>query len=294
VELGGLEPPTSWVRSKRSNRLNLTYLQDFHARSHQCGAAWICAQFAGFRWSFITSSGPRDETTASPSALAVGGDGPQRSAVQEGVALSARRMRRTVGVGGRSRRLPQCGSCGAGPEGAFRRYASSRRRNARHAWARSRSRLTSRRSFAGVTVPSRSLTSLTADLRPHVGQTDHEGIPSPKAEPHQRDVPGLSRVLRNRRSEVRILSGALPDQENRGHLQGFVPSAHDRLFVARKLVSDSGRFSGALSGAPQTELLGEEHPRARRLHRPDRPPRAATEGNSGSSGAGLIGIRGDE
>jgi hypothetical protein len=204
--LGGLEPPTSWVRSRRSNRLNLTYLQDFHARSHQCGAAWICAQFAGFCWSFITSSGPRDETTASPSALAVGGDGPQRSAVQEGVALSARRMRRTVGVGGRSRRLPQCGSCRAGPEGAFRRYASSRRRNARHAWARSRSRLTSRRSFAGVTVPSRSLTSLTADLRPHVGQTDHEGSrpkrPTPSspdrvacASSERRQCPGSTRPI---------------------------------------------------------------------------------------------------
>jgi hypothetical protein len=51
---------------------------------------------------------------------------------------------------------------------------------------------------------------------------------------------GLSRVLRN----LRILSGALRTSEDSEHLQGLCLRCSRLEFVARKLVSDSGRFSG--------------------------------------------------
>ena len=54
--------------------------------------------------------------------------------------------------------------------------------------------------------------------------------------------------LRNRRSEVRILSGALPDSEDRVHVQGLRPLEAGQGFVARKLVSDFRRLSGDFFG----------------------------------------------
>jgi Phage integrase family len=59
-----------------------------------------------------------------------------------------------------------------------------------------------------------------------------------------------SRELRNRRSEVRILSGALPDSADHAHLQRLRYRRAEAEFVARKLVSDSGRFSGDIFGDP--------------------------------------------
>ena len=53
-----------------------------------------------------------------------------------------------------------------------------------------------------------------------------------------------SRGLRNRRSEVRILSGALHDSADRAPLQGLRSWRSRSGYVAQKLVSDSGRVSG--------------------------------------------------
>jgi hypothetical protein len=62
----------------------------------------------------------------------------------------------------------------------------------------------------------------------------------------------LSIGLRNRRSQVRILSGALLDSADRDHLQVLRPWALRSRFVARKLVSDFGRFSGDFFGDLET------------------------------------------
>jgi hypothetical protein len=53
--------------------------------------------------------------------------------------------------------------------------------------------------------------------------------------------------LRNRRSEVRILSGALPDSADRAHLQGLRSWRSRGELVIRKFVSDSGRFLATLA-----------------------------------------------
>jgi hypothetical protein len=82
---------------------------------------------------------------------------------------------------------------------------------------------------------------------------------------------GLSRVLRNRRSEVRILSGALPLSADRVHLQGLRCWRALHEFAARKLVSDSGRFSGALFGAPLGARRAALTPRRTMLSGPWRP-----------------------
>src|SRR5215212_9459368 len=63
----------------------------------------------------------------------------------------------------------------------------------------------------------------------------------------------LSVDLRNRRSQARILSGALPDSEAHAHVQGLRALRPGLAFVARKLVSDSRRFSGDFFGDYRTQ-----------------------------------------
>jgi hypothetical protein len=84
----------------------------------------------------------------------------------------------------------------------------------------------------------------------------------------------LIRGLRNRRSEVRILSGALRLSAACAHLQGVCLRRSDQRFVARTLVSDSDRFSGALFAhlacGPRWQSTTTSGPTADRASRPRR------------------------
>jgi hypothetical protein len=91
----------------------------------------------------------------------------------------------------------------------------------------------------------------------------------------------ITHGLRNRRSEVRILSGALRLSAACRHLQGLCPRRSDQRFAAGKLLSDSDRFSGALFGAPLP--AGLDGSRRRPQVRQARIPRS-DRGRSGSVG----------
>jgi hypothetical protein len=68
-----------------------------------------------------------------------------------------------------------------------------------------------------------------------------------------------ARGLRKRRSEIRLFSGALFNSADRVHLQRRPFGRAPWEVLARKLVSDSGRFSGGLFGGP-FELSGRRRP----------------------------------
>jgi hypothetical protein len=61
VELAGLEPATSWVRSRRSRGVSLACLQGMSLLPRGREASRICPQFAGDRGSSITRKARSDE-----------------------------------------------------------------------------------------------------------------------------------------------------------------------------------------------------------------------------------------
>jgi hypothetical protein len=70
--------------------------------------------------------------------------------------------------------------------------------------------------------------------------------------------------LRNRRSQVRILTGALQGSEEGVHSQGLHPCCAPREYLARKVVSDSCRFFGDVScGRPKASAWSRRLARIR-------------------------------